>query len=234
MNRYAFIFARGGSKSLPRKNIKLLNGKPLIAYSIEIAQRIPDIKKVFVSTEDKEISEVAKGWGAEVIDRPADLASDTSPEWYSWRHAIQYVKERHGDIHQFISLPATSPLRNETDVINAMQKLDTTSADICIGITPANRSPYFNMVKLDQEGFCSLVISPENGVFRRQDAPEVFDITTVVYVARPEYVMKKFGLFEGKVASIVVPKVRSVDIDDIYDFKFAETLIKEGLMPNVE
>lgn len=229
MNRYAFVFARGGSKGLPRKNIKMLDGKPLIAYSIEVAKQIPGIKKVFVSTDDTEIADVSRTWGAEVIDRPAELASDTSPEWHSWRHAIEYVRQHHGTIDQFISLPATSPLRNATDVINAMHRLDESGADICIGVTPANRSPYFNMVKMDTEGYCSLVIPPQEGVFRRQDAPAVFDITTVVYIARPEFIMDNTGLFAGKVVSVEIPKERAVDIDDIYDFKVAEMLMKERL-----
>jgi N-acylneuraminate cytidylyltransferase len=229
MTTYAFVFARGGSKGLPRKNIKLLAGKPLIQYSIDVARQVPGIKQVFVSTEDKEIAAIAEQGGAEIIWRPEELASDTSPEWLSWRHAIEHVTRKYGAFETFISLPATSPLRNADDVGNALSKLQQTGADICISVTAANRSPYFNMVKFDTEGFCSLVITPENGVFRRQDAPEVFDITTVAYAAKTGFVLNQYGLFSGKVVAVEVPKVRAVDIDDIYDFRFAEVLINESL-----
>lgn len=223
----AFIFARGGSKGLPQKNVKPLNGKPLIQYSIETAQKTPGIDKVFVSTDDELIASVAKAAGAEIIHRPAELATDTSPEWLSWRHAIEYVRSVFGAFDVFVSLPATSPLRSETDVSAALEKLANKEADICISVTPANRSPYFNMVKQNADGSVELVNKPNSGVYRRQDAPEVFDITTVVYAANPEFIMNKNALFAGKVTSILVPKERAVDIDDIYDFMLAEAIVRE-------
>lgn len=225
MKSFAFIFARGGSKGLPGKNIKPLAGKPLLHYSIEIAKATLSISEVFVSTDDEAIKESAREAGAVVIDRPADLAGDTSPEWLAWRHAIEWVTEHYGTFDNFVSLPATSPLRAVEDVEEAILKKANTNADICIAVTPASRSPYFNMVKMNETGFVELVIQPEGTVSRRQDSPDVFDITTVVYVASPEYIMNNFGLFSGKVASVLVPKERAVDIDDIYDFRMAEMLI---------
>lgn len=226
MRTIAFIFARGGSKGLPQKNIKPLDGKPLIQYSIETAFATADIEKVFVSTDDAAIASVAQAAGAEIIQRPAELATDTSPEWLSWRHAIDYVRSSYGDFDVFVSLPATSPLRDETDVSAAIKQLSDTGADICISVTPANRSPYFNMVKQNEDGSVELVNRPATGVYRRQDAPEVFDITTVVYAAKPEFVLEKNALFDGKVTSVLIPKVRAVDIDDIYDFMLAEAIVK--------
>lgn len=225
MRAVAFIFARGGSKGLPHKNIKLLHGKPLLQYSIEVALRTPGVERVFVSTDDSAIAAVARDNGAEVIDRPCELATDTSPEWLSWRHAIEYVRATYADFEVFVSLPATSPLRNESDVSSAILALANHDADICISVTPANRSPYFNMVKQKDDGTVELVNTPETGVYRRQDAPEVFDITTVVYAARPDFILNNNSLFDGKVTSILIPKERAVDIDDIYDFMFAEAII---------
>lgn len=227
MRFFAFIFARGGSKGLPQKNIKLLDGKPLIQYSIETAFATAGIEKVFVSTDDIAIASVARAAGAEIIERPAELATDTSPEWLSWRHAIEYARSLFGLFDVFVSLPATSPLRNETDVSAAIKQLIDSDADICISVTPANRSPYFNMVKKNADGSVELVNSTVSGIFRRQDAPEVFDITTVVYTAKPDFVLEKNRLFDGKVTSVLVPKVRAVDIDDIYDFMLAEAIVKE-------
>ncbi len=229
MKTIAFIFARGGSKGLPGKNIKPLNGKPLLQYSIDTAKKVSQIDDVFVSTDCDSIAEVALACGAKVIKRPDELATDTSPEWLSWRHAIDYVTEHFGVFDRFVSLPATSPLRNESDVISALNKLNSSDADICISVSPANRSPYFNMVKLAADGNVEIVIKPEGAVSRRQDAPEVYDITTVVYATSVNFVQEQSSIFSGKVVATIVPKIRAVDIDDIFDFMFAESILKSGL-----
>lgn len=225
MRNIAFIFARGGSKGLPGKNIKLLGGKPLIQYSIETAKKCPSIDEVFVSTDDAAIAEISRQAGAIIIERPSELASDTSPEWHSWKHAIDWVRNKYGIFQNFVSLPATSPLRNVSDVEGAISQLESSLADICISVTPASRSPYFNMVKMLGDETCELVIKPKGSLSRRQDAPEVFDITTVVYVASPDFIVNNDRLFAGVVTSVVVPKERAIDIDDIYDFQFAEAII---------
>lgn len=225
MKNIAFIFARGGSKGLPGKNIKQLAGKPLLHYAIEVAKATPSIDKVFVSTDDQSIKQSALDAGAIVIDRPEELAGDKSPEWFAWRHAITWVEEHYGAFDNFVSLPATSPLREVEDVEAAINKRNSTQADICISVTPASRSPYFNMVKIDTADRVTLVNEPQGEVSRRQDSPSVFDITTVVYVANPDFVKAKVGIFSGKVTSITVPKQRAVDIDDIYDFYMAEILV---------
>ena len=201
-------------------------GKPLILYSIETAQACPSIDMVFVSTDDEEIAKTAVAAGAIVIDRPKHLASDTSPEWLSWKHAVEYVELNHSPFDVFISLPATSPLRAVEDVEAAINKLVASESDVCISITPAARSPYFNMVKINPNGDVQLVNQPNQQVSRRQDAPEVFDITTVVYAANKTFVENASSIFEGKVSGVVIPKDRAIDIDDIYDFMFAETLLK--------
>ena len=229
MKTIAFIFARGGSKGLPGKNIKPLNGKPLLQYSIDTAKKVSEIDDVFVSTDCDAIAKVALACGAKVIKRPDELATDTSPEWLSWRHAIDYVTEHFGVFDRFVSLPATSPLRNESDVISALNKLNSSDADICISVSPANRSPYFNMVKVAEDGNVEIVIKPEGAVSRRQDAPEVYDITTVVYATSVNFVQEQSSIFSGKVVATIVPKIRAVDIDDIFDFMFAESILKSGL-----
>jgi CMP-N-acetylneuraminic acid synthetase len=226
MKNFAFIFARGGSKGLPGKNIKLLAGKPLLQYSIDTALNSPSLDKVFVSTDDADIAQVAINAGAIIIDRPPELATDTSPEWLSWRHAVEWTEQRYGKFDGFISLPATSPLRDVVDVEAAIEQLIKVSADICISVTPASRSPYFNMIKNIENDLVELVNKHTSDVTRRQDAPEVFDITTVVYATTPHFVLKSYGLFSGKVTSIEVPKARAVDIDDIYDFKLAEAILQ--------
>ena len=229
MTSHAFIFARGGSKGIPGKNIKPLLGKPLIQYSIEIALQTSGINKVFVSTDDADIAKVSRSNGAIVIDRPIELAQDDSPEWQAWKHAISWVREQYGDFEEFISLPATSPLRSVKDVESAVLKRSDIGADICIAITPASRSPYFNMVKKLGNNLIELVNKPTNSISRRQDAPEVFDITTVVYVANVEFIMSNDNIFDGIVTSVEVPRYRAVDIDDMYDFNFAESILNNTI-----
>lgn len=221
----AFIFARGGSKGLPGKNIKNLNGKPLIAYSIALAGKISEIADIYVSTDCNQIASVAKEYGAKVIKRPQELAQDDSPEWFAWRHAINEVELNGPQFDVFLSLPATSPLRAVDDVEMAIGRLEETGADICIGITPAARSPYFNMVKIDEDNWLHIAEDGIGKINRRQDAPKLYDITTVVYAAKKEFVMECDGIFQGRVCGVEIPKSRSIDIDDQMDFDFAEFLL---------
>lgn len=218
------IFARGGSKGLPGKNIKPLNGTPLIGYSITTAKQCESIDAVYVSTDDEAIAHVATGFGAKIIPRPKELASDNSPEWLSWQHAIDFLKAQNVEVETFVTLPATSPLRSVEDVERCIATLEA-DTDIVVTVTEANRSPYFNMLKMDDKGFCQKVI--DTGSFaRRQDVPEVFDMTTVAYVARADYILNNESIFSGKVKSVEIPRIRAVDIDTALDFKFAEFLVE--------
>ncbi|MGI1677493.1 MAG: acylneuraminate cytidylyltransferase family protein [Cellvibrionaceae bacterium] len=227
MTTNAFIFARGGSKGLPGKNIKNLCGKPLIQYSIELAKKIEFIENVFVSTDDLDISIIAKKNGAVIIDRPKELAEDDSPEWMSWKHGVEWVQEKYGPFDNFISLPSTSPLRSEKDVRQALEKFNSCISDVCLAVTPSSRSPYFNMIEYTKGGFIKRVSQQGKDIVRRQDAPLTFDVTTVVYVTTPRFILNHNALFDGKVVAIEVPKKRAIDIDDIYDFYLAEAIIKE-------
>ncbi|WP_421227155.1 cytidylyltransferase domain-containing protein [Aeromonas jandaei] len=126
---------------MPGKNIRPLAGKPLIQCSIETALASPSISQVFVSTDDAAIASLANSLGTVIIERPSELATDTSPEWLAWRHAIEWVTAHYGAFDEFISLPATSPLRSVFDIEPAITKRHEQSADICIFVTPANRPP---------------------------------------------------------------------------------------------
>lgn len=227
-----FVFARGGSKGLPGKNIKPLAGRPLIGHSIGVARACARIETVIVSTDDPAIAEAARGQGAEVpFMRPAELASDTAPEWLAWRHAIEWFERERGPFDVFLSLPPTSPFRSLEDVEACIDALvSDPAADAVITVREAERSPYFNMVSLDAKGYAGLVIPPKAGISRRQDAPQVFDITTVAYAARPAFVRRADRLFDGAVRSVQVPAARALDIDTPYDFELAQAiaLIRAG------
>ena len=223
----AFIFARGGSKGLPGKNIKPLGGKPLIAWSIEHALAVPRIERVIVSTDSEQIANIALEYGAEVpFIRPVELACDDSPEWLSWRHALKYVLESNGEYPEvMVSVPATAPLRLPLDIENCLDEYENGDADVVITVSEAHRSPYFNMVTMKDDNTVELIISPQSNIARRQDVPAAFDVATVAYVIRPEFVMTHTSVFEGKVRAVHVPVERAIDIDTMYDFQIAECLI---------
>jgi N-acylneuraminate cytidylyltransferase len=223
---FAFVFARGGSRGLPRKNVRPLAGKPLVVHAIECAQAVSEIDRVFVSTDDAEIAEIARAARAEVIDRPAELASDTAPEWLAWRHAIDEAEERHGAFETFVSVPATTPLRAPEDVVGVLRALaGDAEADVAIAIARAADNPYFNMVARSEGGIVRRMIEPDPPLARRQDAPVAFVVAGSVYATTPRFVRTHDAYFEGRVTSFEVPRERAVDIDEIQDFLLAEAIL---------
>jgi N-acylneuraminate cytidylyltransferase len=230
MTAIAFIFARGGSKGVPGKNIKKLGNKPLIAWSIEQAKAVKKIDRIIVSTDSIEIAKVAIQYGAEVpFLRPVELAQDDSPEWSAWRHALTYLLENEGELPEImVSVPTTAPLRATEDIENCINHYISGKFDIVLAVTEANRSPYFNMVSIAENGQAKLVIENSGKYTRRQDVPDVFDITTVAYVTNPNFVLSKISIFEGSVGVVRVPKERALDIDTELDFRIAECLIQSN------
>ena len=227
MKIVGLICARGGSKGVPGKNIRPLAGRPLIAWAIQQARAVPRVGRVIVSTDSEEIAAVSRDAGAEVpFLRPTELAQDNSSEWLVWRHALNFLKDTEGGYPDaLLVVPATAPLRDVADLERCLNEYEKGSADMVITVTDAHRSPYFNMVKVGSDEVVSLVISPDCSIVRRQDAPVVYDMTTVAYVARPEFVMTHGGIFEGRVRHVHVPIERALDIDTCLDFRIAEFLM---------
>jgi len=227
-----FIFARGGSKGVKKKNIRQMAGKPLIAYAIEIAKQSKLIDRVVVSTEDKEIAGVALEFGAEVpFMRPKELAQDNSPEVLAWKHAMQVVHEqdKSRELDAFVSIPPTAPLRTVEDVDNCIHSFLNNDVDVVMTVKNASRHPSFNMVSIDENGYTTLVLPLNKSISRRQDVSLVYDMATVAYAANPEFIMKANSIFDGKVKSIIIPEERAVDIDTELDFQFAEYLMTKGV-----
>ena len=226
MTTVAFIFARGGSKGLPGKNIRNFGDKPLIAWSIECALSVKAIDQVIVSTDSTEIADISKSYGAEVpFIRPRELATDESPEWLSWRHALEHVMGSSGALPDaMVSLPATYPLRAVSDVESCLDQFSKGGCDVVVTVSEAYRNPYFNMVKDKSDGTVTLVIE-DSQVSRRQDALIIRDLATVCYVASPEFVMSHNSIFEGRVKAVNVPRERAIDIDSLLDFQIAEFML---------
>jgi CMP-N-acetylneuraminic acid synthetase len=220
----AFIFARGGSKGLPRKNLQLLAGKPLIVHAIETGLALARVAKTIVSTDDPDIAAVAERAGATVpFLRPAELASDSAPEWLAWQHAIRATRALGDNVDVFVSLPPTSPLRTPADVDCAIDLKLQSDADIVITVRESERNPYFNMVHADADGRIRLAI--EGQFYRRQDAPPIYDITTVAYVASADFILSGTRMFDGKVRAVEIPRERALDIDTAYEMLIAEALL---------
>ena len=225
---YAFIFARGGSKGLPGKNIRPLAGKPLLTRAIETAWEVPGVARVIVSTDSPEIADVALQSGAEVpFMRPAELARDDSAEWLAWQHALRAVGcgESVAPCDVFLSVPTTAPLRLPEDVALCVRTLLEYDCDAVITTTPAARHPMFNMVQEKENGEVALLMPPLGAITRRQDAPAAYDMTTVAYALRPLFVLQHSSIMQGRVRQVVIPRQRAVDIDDEQDFKMAELLL---------
>ena len=230
MKNFAFIFARKGSQRLKNKNIKKLNGKPLVMYSIEIAKDIKEISKIFVSTNDPKVKKIATKNHCIVIDRPESLATNNSPEWMSWKHAVNFVKNKYNKNFNFISIPPTSPLRSVSDVRRCIKAFDHNN-DIVITITKSNLDPNFNMVMKKGEKIMTFR-NYKNKYNLRNNTHDIYSITTVAFVSRPNFVLKHQNYFEGRVKGIVIPQHRAVDIDNEFDFSIASIMLKKNRNKN--
>lgn len=227
-NIVALICARGGSKGIKNKNLLKIKNKTLIRLSIEQAKKIKSIKKVFVSTDSKRIAQEAIKYGAIVpFIRPKNLSRDNTPEILVWRHAVNFLSEQLKIKPNYvISLPTTSPLRKVSDIKFCIQKiLKKKKIDIVFTVTKSIRNPHFNMVKVVNKKLC-LYIKSKKKYFRRQDAPESFDLCTVCYIFKPDYIKKNSDLFSGVSDFVEIPRERSIDIDSKFDFKLCELLLK--------
>lgn len=230
-NIVAFIFARGGSKGLPGKNLRLLGGVSLIERAVKCAGAVAEISRVIVSTDDPAIAAAARTAGAEApFLRPAELASDTASEWLAWRHAVDFVESQPSarPIDLFVSVPAVCPLRSSDDVARAIQRYRESGADIVFSVTPAATNPYYTMVELGSDGSAQLCKRPDTALHGRQSAPKVYDIVAGVYVTTPAFIRRANGLWDGRNAVIEIPRERAVDIDTEIDFRLAEVLLHAG------
>ena len=224
------ICARAGSKGVANKNLRLINNKPLIVYSIEQAIATKLFDQIVVSSDSKEIREVALANGATFcVDRPAELATDTAPKLPAIKHCVENAEKKFGQFEVIIDLDATAPLRESSDIIGALELLQSAQADNVITGTPAHRSPYFNLVETDINGIVSLSKPPANVVARRQDSPQCFDMNASIYVWRRQALFANENLFTGNTRLFVMPRERSLDIDSQADFEMVEWMMTKGL-----
>ncbi|MBH99760.1 MAG: acylneuraminate cytidylyltransferase [Acidimicrobiaceae bacterium] len=223
------VFARGGSKGVPRKCLRRVGGRTLLEIAVSDALQVDRLERIVVSTDDAEYAAAAEAAGAEVpFLRPTELASDTAAEVDSWRHLISFLDQDGVRPDILVTLPATAPLRNPSDVDDALDLFLRVRADLVVTGTPAARHPSFNMVAVDDEGWAAIASPVQGGLVRRQDAPQLWDLATVTFVADTTYVETTRHLFDGRVALSPVPRERAIDIDDEFDLVVADLLASSG------
>ena len=225
MNPLVIIPARGGSKGAPRKNIKLLHGKPLIQYTIEAAQKLFDDNLICVSTDDIEIKEVVEKHNLKVpFLRPYELAADHSGTYEVLMHAVNFYEvEKKYFPDTIILLQPTSPFRNEKHLLEAIDIFIKSKAEIVVSVKETQSNPYYVLKEEDNRGW--LVSSKDGNFSRRQDCPKVYELNGAIYIIDLKTLKQKtIGEFD-KVKKYEMSEYNSIDIDTPLDWKIAESLI---------
>ncbi|HBT50413.1 MAG TPA: acylneuraminate cytidylyltransferase family protein [Caldanaerobacter subterraneus] len=222
----ALIPARGGSKGVPRKNIRLLLDKPLIAYTIETALEVDFLDKIIVSTEDLEIAKISMEYGAEVpFLRPYELATDEAKSIDVVLHAMDWMEKHDETFDLILLLQPTSPFRNSEDIKTAFDIFFKKNAKAVVSVCEAEHSPlWMNTLNddLNMKDFIRKDILNKN----RQELVKYYRINGAIYIAEWNYLKQNRTFFGNETYAYIMPKERSIDIDTEMDFKFAEFLIK--------
>ena len=221
----AIIPARGGSKGLPGKNIKPLLGKPLIAWTIEEAKKSKYIDRLIVSTEDEEIAEVSKKFGAEVpFMRPKELSTNEAKGIDVVLHAIEWMEKNDKSYDLIILLQPTSPLRTSKDIDKATEMLPSKNAKAIVSVCKTHHHPYWSNI-LPEDGCMKDFIEPKAMNKNRQELPTFYRLNGAIYLCYTDYLKREKRFIGCDTFAYIMPTERSVDIDDEVDFKLAEILI---------
>jgi N-acylneuraminate cytidylyltransferase/CMP-N,N'-diacetyllegionaminic acid synthase len=222
------ICARGGSKGVRRKNLRPLGGLPLIVYTILCAKACPLLTRLVVSTDDEEISSVAKQWGVEVpFIRPAHLAQDHSSKWEVFRHLVSTLEQQNGQrIDILVDLDTGVPMRTPADIEGCVKLLLSTDADVVTTAYEAERNPYFNMVEM-HDGVARIVKQPDTPIASRQVAPKVYSLSPAVFAMKRDILWRVEHWSQAKLRIIVLPRSRAIDIDTEVDFEFVNFLMRK-------
>jgi N-acylneuraminate cytidylyltransferase len=218
----AVIPARGGSRGIPRKNIKLLAGKPLIAYSIESALHSPSISQVVVSTEDAEIASISRDWGAKVVPRPAELARDATPTEPVLEQAVGHLEEEYGyRLDWIVLLQPTSPFREADDIERAWQKLKEQNGDSLLSVCPNH-----DFLWHPAEGGYYAPINYDYRRRPRRQQMRQYRENGSIYITRRQILMEEHCRLGGKVVAYVMPPENSLQIDSSWDWWLAEQILR--------
>ena len=218
------IPARGGSKGIPRKNIRDMAGKPLIGWAIDEGLKSRYVDRLVLSTDDQEIARVARDYGAEVpFMRPPELARDTSTGIDPVIHMIDTLPEKYDYV---VLLQPTSPLRTVEDIDGCIEQCIEHDADCCISMVEAATSPYYAFT-LTRENRLKFVIEQDSYFTARQQLPKTYEPNGAVYVARCDWLRKTGKYLTGQTMAYIMPRERSLDVDDLFDFELCEMVLKK-------
>ncbi|MFJ9501233.1 acylneuraminate cytidylyltransferase family protein [Brevibacillus centrosporus] len=221
----AIIPARGGSKSVPRKNIKLLGDHPLIAWTINEAKKSAYIDRLIVSTDDEEIAEVARKYDCEVpFLRPAELAQDNTPGIDPVLHALMMIP----GYDYVMLLQPTSPLRKVNDIDGCLEKCIHEKANSIVSVSLVDKSPFW-MYSMTERSLLEPVMAHKTPYTRRQDIPTIYSLNGAVYVAQSEWLQSTQTFLTQETIGFIMPKERSVDVDTPLDFLIVESLLMREL-----
>lgn len=224
-----FVFARGGSKGIPQKNVLKLGKKNLLERSIGALRSLNYIEHVFVSSDDPHILDVASKSKADVIVRPERLSGDEAPEFDAWKHAIRHVKASLGvDRFVFLSAPTTCPFRDKKDLERIVEVQKRNNQDLAIGVVKSARSPFFNQFEIDNAGILRLPLMGKSTATRRQDTPELWDATTAGYCLDSNLIEASSSLDQINIRPAYVSEMCRIDLDTLEDVKMAQ-LIYRGM-----
>lgn len=226
MSILAVIPARGGSKGVPEKNIRELNGIPLIAHTILAAKKVNRLSKVIVSTDSEKIAEVSRHYGAEVpFIRPDYLATDTASSIDVVMHTIEYFKQTRVEFNDLILLQPTSPLRDEGDIDNSLDLYLGNKCDSVVSVCEAETNPYL-FKRIDDEGTLHDFIAHDNKHMRRQDMPKLYRLNGAIYITSVRLLEEKRSFYGNVVLPYIMNSFKSIDIDNEIDFELAELFMK--------
>ena len=225
MKTLVVIPARSGSKGLPDKNIKLLNGKPLIHYSIEVAQKVFSNQDICVSTDSQKYISVAEMTGIKVpFLRPEELANDTATTQEVLLHCIKFYESRDIFYDYVLLLQPTSPFRNKIH-IEEILKVEDNSFDMVVSVKKTKSNPFFNLFYENNEGYLQKINNFKST--RRQDCPSVYEYNGSMYLIKVSSLKNELISSFFKIRKYVMPDKYSIDIDNNMDFEFAEYIIRK-------
>jgi N-acylneuraminate cytidylyltransferase/CMP-N,N'-diacetyllegionaminic acid synthase len=224
------IPARSGSKSIPRKNIAIVAGKPLIAHTIQAALDAKHIDRVIVSTDSQEIADMARSFGAEVpFLRPPELAQDDTPGIEPILHAVRWLNDNDDyHPHYVMVLQPTSPLRTAEDIKAAVQLAQKQQADSVVSVCPAHQHPYW-MKRITDDGRLVDFLSLERTYTTRQDLPPAYALNGAIYLVRCEVLLEHKTFYTDHTYAYVMSPERSLDIDTSWDLYLADLILKERM-----
>lgn len=222
----AIIPARGGSKGIPYKNIMNINGKPLIAYSIEAAKQSKYIDYILVSTDDYKIKEVSLQYGASVpFLRPEEISNDTAKSIDVVIHGINYLEESGEEFDYVVLLQPTSPLRTSQDIDEAIEIIIKNEKESLVSVCEVAENPV--LMRIIKDNSLQEIINFHGDNLRRQDLPTVYIFNGALYINKVSILLKDKAFVNGKTLPYIMEKEKSIDIDNKIDAKLAELILKE-------